>query len=362
MRVRGSLLALSLLVAACATAGAARAADDTALRLSNVGASNTSYARIPSSAAFALQQFTIEAWVQRLGAGYGSTTDPVGGGVVARPAEGTVGSFLGPWYLCWNNVGQAFFSVTHTAGVSGVTLLTSAVTTPLARHHLAAVVSTDSVQLYVDGVPAAAAPWTLGSVLVTSNDVLIGACNFGSGYLRRLDGAIDDVRIWDHARSGAQIAQSMHCRLTGGEPGLVAYYRFDASSLADDTGHAHTGAAVATAGSLSYASLAPLSACVTAVEPADRPLAPSFTLSPQPTHGPTRLRFTLPSAGHVAIAAYDVAGRRVATIADGRFEPGEHIVDADLSGPARTPRMAGVRFVRLTWSGGTIARTVVVLP
>lgn len=354
-------LALALFLAAC-TVGRALAADDTALRLANVGAANTSYVRIPNSAAFALQQFTVEAWVQRVGVGYGATTDGVGGAVVAKPAEGTVGSFLGSWYLCWNNSGQAFFSVTHTLATNGVTLQAPPVASPLARHHLAAVVSTDSVRLYVDGVPVGAAPWTLGTVYVGSNDVLIGACNFGSGFLRRLDGAIDDVRIWDHARSGAQIAQSMHCRLTGNEAGLVAYYRFDASSLADDSGHAHAGAAVGTTGALTYTALAPLSTCVTGVEPPVHATAPGLVVSPQPTRGPLRLRFTLPTAGRVAIAVYDVAGRRLATLAEGTYAPGEHAVDGDLSSAPGAPRTAGVRYVRLTWEGRTITRAVVVLP
>ena len=360
--IRAVRFALAFLAGAMCAVSTVRAADDTALRLANVGATNTSYVRIPNSAAFALQQFTIEAWVQRVGAGYGITTDAAGAGVVAKPAEGTVGGFLGSWYLTWNNAGQAYFSVTHTLGVNGVQLLVPAVATPLARHHLAAVVSPDSVRVYVDGALAAAAPWTLGAVYVGSDDVLIGACNFGAGYLRRLDGAIDDVRIWDHALTGSQIATSMNCRLTGNEQGLVAYYSFDASSLGDDTGHGHTGAASATTGSLSFTPLAALSGCVADVESGSRPLLPALTVSPQPTRGPSRVRFALPAAGNVAISVYDVAGRRCMTIAAGRYEPGEYVVEGDLSRGGSEHSVAGVRFVRLEYEGRTIARTVVVVP
>ena len=355
-------LALAMLAGAFCAAGTARAADDTALRLANVSATNTSYVRIPNSAAFALQQFTIEAWVERVGPGYGFSTDAAGGAVVAKPAEGAVGGYLGSWYLVWNNAGQAYFSVTHTLSVDGVQLQTPAVATPLARHHLAAVVSTDSVRIYVDGSLAAAAPWTLGTVYVGTNDVLIGACNFGAGYLRRLDGAIDDVRIWDHARSGSQIAASMNCRLTGNEPGLVAYYRFDASSLADDTGHGHTGAASATTGSLSFTPLAALSGCVADVEPNNRRIGPTLTVSPQPTHGPSRVSFALPMASHVSIAVFDVAGRRCMTLAEGRYEPGAYVVDGDFSRTDGGHPVAGVRFVRLECDGRTVARALVVVP
>ena len=340
-------------------AGSARAADDTALRLANVSATNTSYVRIPNSAAFSLQQFTVEAWVQRVGVGYGFTTDVAGGAVVTKPAEGTVGSFLGSWYLTWSNSGQAYFSVTHTLGTNGVELLTPAVATPLARHHLAAVVAADSVRVYVDGVLAASALWTLGSVYVGTNDVLIGACNFGSGYVRRLDGAIDDVRIWDHARAGSQIAALMNCRLTGNEPGLIAYYPFDGSDLADATGHGHTGASVATAGSLTFGTLAPLSSCITDAGPTGVSPGLALSLTPSPTRGPAVVRFTLPQRGRVAIAVYDVAGRLEATLVAEEFERGAHDQGIDLAG-ARLP--PGLHFVSLRWNGQRAVKPLVLLP
>ena len=276
------ILGLTFAVAVSCIAGRVLAADNTALHLANVNVSSTSYVRIPNTPAFALQQFTIEAWVQQTGVRYGFTTDPVGGAVVSKPAEGTVGSYLGSWYLLWSNAGKVFFSVAHMPSVNGVALPTAAVGTPLAWHHLAAVVAADSVRVYIDGVFAAGAEWTLGSVDVGVNDVLIRACNFGSGFLRRLDGTIDNVRIWDHARTASQIGTFMNCRLSGSEPGLVAYYRFDASSLVDDSGHGHTGTVVATSGALTFAPLATLASCVVDVEAGVRRAIPRFEVSPRP--------------------------------------------------------------------------------
>src|SRR6185369_9914552 len=40
-------------------------------------------------------------------------------------------------------------------------------------------------------------------------------------------GAIDEVRIWSVMRTAQQIADSYNARLSGSEPGLVAYWRFD---------------------------------------------------------------------------------------------------------------------------------------
>ncbi|MEV0992496.1 LamG domain-containing protein [Streptomyces sp. NPDC049949] len=44
------------------------------------------------------------------------------------------------------------------------------------------------------------------------------------GYFR---GDVDEVRIWNRARSQAELTEDMNYRLVGNEPGLVAYYRFD---------------------------------------------------------------------------------------------------------------------------------------
>ena len=40
-------------------------------------------------------------------------------------------------------------------------------------------------------------------------------------------GLIDEVRIWNVARTGAEIRADMNTELTGNEPGLVAYWKFD---------------------------------------------------------------------------------------------------------------------------------------
>jgi hypothetical protein len=58
------------------------------------------------------------------------------------------------------------------------------------------------------------------------------------------DGEIDELQLWNTARSDAQVAQDATQPLTGGETGLAAYYRMSngsGSSLTDDSGHSWTG-------------------------------------------------------------------------------------------------------------------------
>jgi hypothetical protein len=66
----------------------------------------------------------------------------------------------------------------------------------------------------------------------------------GKGYAGRFNGLIDEVRVWNVARSGAQIAAGMGQSLNGNEPGLVAYYPFaegQGSVVGDATANALDG-------------------------------------------------------------------------------------------------------------------------
>ena len=44
------------------------------------------------------------------------------------------------------------------------------------------------------------------------------------------DGKLDDVRIWNTVRTGAQISANYRTQLTGSQPGLVANWKFDEGS------------------------------------------------------------------------------------------------------------------------------------
>ena len=355
------LIALALCASA---AGPSRAASDTALRLSNVSGSNTAYVRIPNSAAFALQKFTLEAWVQRVGPGYGFTTDGGGSAIIAKPFEGTVGSDIASWHLSWTNAGQVSFNITHTPYSSGIYLGTTAVSTPLGRHHLAATFDGDTARVFVDGVIAAQGLWNLGAVYYDANDVLVGASNFGAGYYRRFDGYIDDVRIWDHALTPAQISGTMNCRLTGTESGLVAYYPFDDSTLTDKTGHGHNAANGGLAGSLAYAPLTPLLVCAPVGvegEPVSGARQLRMAIFPQPTRGQLTVRFDLPRGGFAQMDLVDVSGRKVGTLGSGYFAAGRHEWARNLRASGDSRLSAGKYLLRLESDGKTAVSPVVLL-
>jgi hypothetical protein len=55
----------------------------------------------------------------------------------------------------------------------------------------------------------------------------------------------------------------------------------------------------------------------------------SSLVTPNPSRGPVDIEWTLPTAAETEIRVYDLAGRHVATVANGRFDPGHHRVQWD---------------------------------
>lgn len=85
------------------------------------------------------------------------------------------------------------------------------------------------MQLYIDGVPVAGGGSgnPTGGAYNEPDSLYIGAFNDGSQKAYQFDGQIDEVRIWNVVRTATEIANSRNCGLTGDEPGLLAYYRFN---------------------------------------------------------------------------------------------------------------------------------------
>ena len=109
-------------------------------------------------------------------------------------------------------------------------------------HHVAGVYSHSGgfANLYVDGVLKGTTP-SNGPLTHDSSDLRFG--NW-SGCCEDFDGIIDEVRIWNVARTEQQIQNHMDLPLVGNEPGLVGYWRFDERSgqlVTDSSIHGNDG-------------------------------------------------------------------------------------------------------------------------
>jgi hypothetical protein len=108
-------------------------------------------------------------------------------------------------------------------------------------HHVAVTFTGATLSMYVDGVLDAASNKSLN----TSGTVLrIGQRSVGDSYSELFIGTIDEVRIWNFAKTQAQIQASKNQVISLGTTGLVAYYKLDegaGSSTADATGLGSVG-------------------------------------------------------------------------------------------------------------------------
>ena len=103
---------------------------------------------------------------------------------------------------------------------------------------------------------------------------------------------------------------------------------------------------------------------LTAVEETPTALPAALTLrgsSPNPFNPKTTIHFALPVAATVELAVYDVKGRRLATLASGRLEAGEHQATWLGTDDAGSPQSSGVYFVRLSAEGTTLTHKMLLL-
>ncbi len=115
---------------------------------------------------------------------------------------------------------------------NGVTLELESVTwipEPDIWHHLSVTREGNVVKFYVDGVQVGSNQTTNIGILYNSHRPLkLGAAEDSAGGPENpFDGQMDDVRVWNVARTQAEIVADMNRELTGNEPGLVGYWKFN---------------------------------------------------------------------------------------------------------------------------------------
>lgn len=82
----------------------------------------------------------------------------------------------------------------------------------------------------------------------------------------------------------------------------------------------------------------------TAALPEEVTLLPNY---PNPVVDRTTIRFGLPEAGPVRLTVYDLLGRRVAVLADGRYQAGTHEIQWGGTAQGRRPLASGLYLIRL---------------
>ena len=171
------------------------------------------------------EAITVEAWIK-------PNQNVKKSGVVV----GTAG-----YSLSINEDGKLVFSVTTAQGQSFDA--SSKVMVQDTWYHVAGTFDGTAARIFVNGNE-------------DGNEVVYGRLKSADGnlYIGRSSGApanpfagvIDETRLWERARSSAEMRADMHQRLTGLEPDIVGYWRFDEGSghvVHDHTNHLLDGTA-----------------------------------------------------------------------------------------------------------------------
>jgi len=206
----------------------------TALRFEGTDA----YVALGNPDSLHLSRFTLECWFRRDGEGTPASTGT--GGLTAIPLitkgrgeqdgdERDMNFFLG--IDAKGRVLAADFEEGSTGAPPGLNhpILGTTPIEPGTWHHAAATYDGGTWRLYLDGnLEAELVVGRLPQAASLQPAALATALNSLGESSGRLEGALDEVRIWSIARSGDEVRASLNSRISTPEPGLVGVWGFDA--------------------------------------------------------------------------------------------------------------------------------------
>jgi hypothetical protein len=109
-----------------------------------------------------------------------------------------------------------------------------------AWYHLAGTYNRSAITIFVNGL-SIKSEIASGTLYIDESDLYIGKGDPEFSLGEFFHGTLDEIRIWNIARSPEEILAVMNSQLTGKEDGLVVYLNFDDSTAKDLSGHGNDG-------------------------------------------------------------------------------------------------------------------------
>lgn len=128
-----------------------------------------------------------------------------------------------------------------TNGTSTILVATTGKLSENTWYHVAATYDGTTMRIFLDGNEVGNTPKTGTITTNAAVDAYIGANP--AGIENPWHGAIDEVRIWNIARTQAELQANANTELTGNEPGLQAYFQFNegtGQTINDQAGNNNT--------------------------------------------------------------------------------------------------------------------------
>lgn len=217
---------ITILIFICFLAIRSRA--QTAINFNNSTQTNAQHVAIGASTTLKPNLVTVELWARsplwHRGAGDNTLISNTQGGGYAMYVQAGTGNLV---FIAYAN-----------GTYQGAAIAASGLLVNNRWHHLAGSWDGTTARIYVDGVLRASSA-TLGSSYNIAygnagNRLFVGAESAGTGATpeanRYFDGQIDDVRIWNYARSLNDIKKYILLSPAANASGLLAHYKFDEAS------------------------------------------------------------------------------------------------------------------------------------
>lgn len=191
----------------------------------------TSYLYIPDSEQNGLditEDLTLEIWVKLNS--LPASNDTVG--LINKYTGGSNRSYL---FRLYNNAGTQQLYFSNSSDGSSIVTSASVTWSPSTAiwHHIALVydASTGSATFYVDGSQQGITQTGLATSIFNSSAPLDIGClkNSSDTAFKFFNGSIAEVRIWNVARTAAEIASDYNQTLSGNENGLVSYWKLNSN-------------------------------------------------------------------------------------------------------------------------------------
>lgn len=280
----------------------------------NFGGTN-GYVTFGNPAALGLSTFTVEAWIYKTGSGV--TVSTGGGGITAQPivAKGRDESEANNrdlnYFLGVNSSGKltADFEEGSAGASPGLNHPITGSTTLSNNtwYHVAVTYNGSLLRLYINGNVEASLtvnrPAQSGSIQPVSIGSALNSTNVASGFFQ---GKIDEVRIWNIARTQASIQATINMQLSTAQTGMVARWGLNeacGTTAHDSTATAATGTVTGT--NWYWATGSSFNA-VTVNDPPNAPtlIAPSNNATNTNLTTNLQVNVTDPEAGTLTVAFY----------------------------------------------------------
>ena len=181
----------------------------------------TRYIKCPHNALLNTgDELTLEAWVKIHDSGWN------------QKVVGMLNTSFNSGYLLAIDQGKVYPEVWNPTVVDDLAGFIPPVPSPGYWQHIALTFSKgDSLKTYINGVQVGAKAVPNNALASNSEPLVIGISPWGESF--QYFGHIDEVRVWNVAKSAQEMKAQMHLELNGNESGLVAYYTFNTSTPTD---------------------------------------------------------------------------------------------------------------------------------